>query len=201
MILYSIIICVCMTIIASLNIWLNPQYNDKFWLYIILVVAFTLGAIILDAIVAIVVRKMPEKWFSKDAGIFKTTKPELKFYNFIRVQKWKDHVPELGSFTGFHKNKVSDPFDSQYLARFILEARYGVAIHYLSAPLSFLILLCDYRLYTGGSNIWLTIALPVAIVNAILIILPAFILKYNLPKLLRIYQINLRKQKQKELSQ
>ena len=111
--------------------------------------------------------------------------------------KWKEHVPELGSFTGFHKNQFTNPFDNEYVSRFILEARYGVAIHLFSVPAAFLIILLDWKMYTGQSNIWLTICLPVAIVNAILIVLPAFILKYNLPTLVRIYNNNLEKEKRK----
>lgn len=199
MLIYTIVILFFMTLVSVLNILFNPMYADKWWLYIILVVAFTVLVILLDGVVAFIIRKLPEKWFSQNKGIYKTAKWEMKFYNFLKVQKWKDHVPELGSFTGFHKNKVVDPFDNDYIARFILEARYGVAIHYFSAPASFLILLADYRLYTGQSNIWLTIALPVALVNVVLILLPAFILKYNLPKLVRIYDANLRKaQRNKE---
>ena len=119
----------------------------------------------------------------------------MKFYKFIGVPKWKDYVPELGNFTGFHKNKVVDPFDNEYIGRFILEARYGVAIHLWSVPFSFLVMLCDYNIYLGRmTNIWLTIGLPVAVVNAILIVLPAFILKYNLPKLVHLYERNKRKE-------
>ena len=120
------------------------------------------------------------------------------------MNKWKEHVPELGSFTGFHKNKVANPFDNEYIARFILEARYGVAIHLLSVPFSFLLLLADYNMYTGHPNLILTILLPVAVVNAILIVLPAFILKFNLHRLVKIYDSNIRmeerrKRKEKEL--
>jgi hypothetical protein len=121
----------------------------------------------------------------------------MKFYNFIKVQKSKDYVPELGNFTGFHKNKVANPFDNEYIARFILEARYGIAIHFYSVPVSFLLILLDWKMYIGQSNIWLTIALPVAIINAILIVLPAFVLKHNLPRLLRIYNNNIDLQRRK----
>ena len=183
---------------ATLNIFLNPQYSDKWWAYILFTLAFTVIAIIIDAIVAIIIRKLPEKWFQKDRWFFRTGKAELKFYTFLKVQKWKDVIPELGSFTGFHKNEVARPFDNEYIGRFILEARYGVLIHFLSVPASFLVLLCDYNMYTGPSNIWLTIALPVAVVNAILIVLPAFILKYNLPRLTRIYQNNIELQERKK---
>jgi hypothetical protein len=187
-----------MAVVITLNSFFNPLYQDKWWLYIIFTVAAVIIVILIDALVAIIIRKMPEKWFQKDKGIFRTTERELKFYNFLRVQKWKDHVPELGSFTGFHKNKVTNPFDNEYIARFILEARYGIAIHIYSFPASFLILLLDWKMYTGQSNIWLTIALPVAVINAILIVLPAFVLKLNLPRLLRIYNNNIELKKQKE---
>ena len=197
MVLYLIVIAVSMVITALLNILFNPLYHDQWWLYIIFTVALTVIAILLDALVAIIIRKMPEKYFQKDKGIFRTTDKEMKFYNFIKVQKWKDYVPELGSFTGFHKNKVVNPFDNEYIGRFILEARYGIAIHFYSVPVSFLIILLDWKMYLGQSNIWLTIALPVAIINAILIVLPAFVLKHNLPRLLRIYNNNIDLQRRK----
>lgn len=197
MVLYLIVIAVSMIITALLNILFNPLYHDQWWLYIIFTVALTVIVILLDALVAIIIRKMPEKYFQKDKGIFRTTDKEMKFYNFIKVQKWKDYVPELGSFTGFHKNKVANPFDNEYIGRFILEARYGIAIHFYSVPVSFLIILLDWKMYLGQSNIWLTIALPVAIINAILIVLPAFVLKHNLPRLLRIYNNNIDLQRRK----
>ena len=180
MVLYLIIIGIGVVITSLLNILFNPLYHDQWWLYIIFTVALTIIAILLDALVALIIRKMPEKYFQKD-----------------KVQKWKDYVPELGSFTGFHKNKVANPFDNEYIARFILEARYGIAIHFYSVPVSFLLILLDWKMYIGQSNIWLTIALPVAIINAILIVLPAFVLKHNLPRLLRIYNNNIDLQRRK----
>lgn len=188
--LYSIVIIFCMTLISGMNMIFNPLYQDQPWAYILFTIGFTVMAIVIDGIVAYVIRKMPEKWFEKNKGIFKTGKRELAFYEFLRVKKWKDYVPELGCFTGFHKNKLANPFDNKYIWRFIIESRYGVAIHFYSVPTSFLLLLLDWKMYSGESNIWLTIGLPVAIVNAILIVLPAFILKYNLPRLLRIYDKN-----------
>ena len=197
MVLYLVIIGIGVVITSLLNILFNHLYHDQWWLYIIFTVALTVIAILLDALVALIIRKMPEKYFQKDKGIFRTTEKEMKFYNFIKVQKWKDYVPELGSFTGFHKNKVANPFDNEYIARFILEARYGIAIHFYSVPVSFLLILLDWKMYIGQSNIWLTIALPVAIINAILIVLPAFVLKHNLPRLLRIYNNNIDLQRRK----
>ena len=195
MLIYSLIIVLGGISIALLNIFFNPQFADKPWVYALLTLGLIITVILIDGLVAFLIRRLPEKWFKEEKGILKTTKFELKLYNFLHVSKWKEHVPELGSFTGFHKNKVTNPFDSEYLARFILEARYGAVIHFASVPTSFLVLLLDVWMYTGPSSIWLTIALPVAVVNAILILLPAFVLKYNLPKLQRLYQVSLAKKK------
>ena len=180
---YIFIILIMMGIISGLNIAFNPMYD--WYIYIIAVVAYVIIVIIIDAIVATIIRKMPEKYFDKG---------ELKFYKLIGVKKWKEHVPELGMFTGFRKNKIANPKDSAYLSRYILEACYGIIIHFWSVPASFLIMLLDFKMYTGNSNLWLFVALPVAIVNAVLIVLPAFILKYNLPKLVRLYEISIKKE-------
>lgn len=192
MILYLVIILFSMSLTIGFNIIFNPSYD--FYIYILLTIGFTIASIILDAIVAIVIRKMPERLFDYKKKIFKTSKASYKFYKLIGVKKWKDKVPELGMFTGLRKNKIDNPKDPDYLSRYILEATYGIIIHYLSAPLAFLILLLDFKMYGGESNIWLTIALPVAVVNMVLILLPAFVLKYNLPKLVRLYEISLKRQ-------
>ena len=132
---------------------------------------------------------MPEKYFDYHKKIFNASKKRIKFYESLGVKKWKDKVPELGCFTNFRKNKIASPNDPEYIRRYILEACYGVIIHYVSCPVSFVILLFDIFMYTGKSNMYLTIALPVAITNAILILLPSFVLRYNLPKLIRIYNM------------
>ena len=189
---YIFIILIMMGIISGLNIAFNPMY--EWYIYLIAVVAYVIIVIIIDAIVATVIRKMPEKYFDYHKRVFNTTKSELKFYKLIGVKKWKEHVPELGMFTGFRKNKIANPKDPAYLSRYIIEACYGIIIHFWSVPASFLIMLFDFKMYTGNSNLWLCIAMPVAIVNAILIVLPAFILKYNLPKLVRLYEISIKKE-------
>ena len=97
-------------------------------------------------------------------------------------------------FTNFRKNKIYDPNNPLYLERYILEACYGIMIHYVSVPFSFLVMLCDIYMYNGSSNMYLTIAFPAAIVNAVLIVLPSFVLKNNLPKIVRLYEYKKKKQ-------
>ena len=199
MILYGIIILITTGLTIGLNILFHPG-NEPFYYYIYWTFIFLAGALIVDALTALIIRRcFPEKFVLKKRRIYTTSMNEMKFYRSIKINKWKDKVPELGGFTDFHKNKFDNPNSSEYVLRFIIEARYGALIHIWSCPLSFLILLLDYRIYLGTTNfIFLTIGLPVAIVNAILILLPAFILKNNLYRLDNIYESNLRREKMEQ---
>lgn len=185
-----------MAIISIANIIFNNM--EPWYIYVLYTIALTILVILIDGLVAWIIRSLPERHFDYHKKIFVTTDKQKKFYSLIKVKSWKDKVPELGMFTNFRKNKISDPNNPEYLKRYILEACYGIIIHYVSVPFGFLIMLCDYKMYTGNSIMFLTIALPVAIVNAVLILLPAFILKYNLPKLVRLYEFK-KKQKEREI--
>lgn len=174
-------------IIFLVNLLFNPLF--PWYYYLFSTIIFTVLVILIDGLVALVIRKMPEKYFDYHKKIFNPSKKHLAFYENMGVKRWKEKVPELGCFTNFRKNKIDSPNDPEYIRRYILEACYGVIIHYVSVPFSFVIMIFDIYMYQGKSNIFLTIALPVALVNAVLILLPSFILRYNLPKLIRIYEI------------
>lgn len=191
MILYSIIIVVGTILCALLNIFFNPV-GEPWYIYAAYSVAITLALILIDGLVAAIIRKIPEKYFLKDRKIFQLSERQRKFCDFLGVKKWKEKIPELGGFTNFHKDHVKDPFDIDYVRRFILEARYGVIIHLWSVPFGFLVVLFDFKMYFGQGNIFWTIAIPLALVNAILIVAPAFVLKYNLPKLDKLLRHNTR---------
>lgn len=189
---YLVIILIGMILISGLNIIFNSFLD---WHYIILaIILFVIASVIVDGIVAFIIRRLPYKWLKSESKFFEVSKKELRFYEKIGIKKWKDLVPELGGFTSFHKNKIVDPHNNEYLERFVLEVNYGIVIHLVSFFTSFLILFIDYQMFTT-SIVWLTIGLPVAVINAILIVLPAFILRYNLPRLKMLIRINNRSKK------
>ena len=190
--LYIIIILIGMIIISGLNILFNSSLT---WHYIVIAtILFVIASIVIDGVVAFIVRRLPYKWLRSESKFFEVSKKELGFYDKIGIKKWKDKVPELGGFTSFHKDKIVDPHNNEYLEKFVLEVNYGIIIHIVSFFTSFLIIFIDYKMFSG-SNVWLTIALPVSFVNAVLIILPAFILRYNLPRLKLLIKINNRSKK------
>lgn len=177
MIIYSVIISITLIIVYLLNLLrgcTDILYILK-WTSIDILVVF-----IIDAIIAFVIRRLPEKWFDYKYKVFKIFKWERKFYEAIKIKKWKDKIPELGQLTNFKKNKVREPKNSEYLLRYLMECVYGETIHFLSIILGFLILLINPKccLYFG---------LPIAIANGIISYLSFAILRYNRPKLTILY--------------
>lgn len=177
MIIYSVIISITLIIVYLLNLLrgcTDILYILK-WTSIDILVVF-----IIDAIIAFVIRRLPEKWFDYKYKAFKIFKWERKFYEAIKIKKWKDKIPELGQLTNFKKNKVIEPKNSEYLLRYLMECVYGETIHFLSIILGFLILLINPKccLYFG---------LPIAIANGIISYLSFAILRYNRPKLTILY--------------
>ena len=188
MITYLIIIGISSILIAGVNIIFNPS-NIAFYWYIVATIAYVIATILIDGLFAGLIRKMPERWFDHNKKLFVLTKREKKFYEAIGIKRWKSKVPDLGQFTNFQKGKIAEPRSNEYLKRYMLEAAYGIAIHYFSTPLGFLLMLIPI----GNTTLYLTVCLPIAIINIVLSILPAFTLKYNLAKLRILYERNERR--------
>lgn len=160
--------------------------------YLLITVLGVVAVFAIDGLLAFVIRRLPEKWFLPEARMFSVGKREKKFYRKTKIITWKKYVPEWGCFTGFHKDKMRAPNDSTYIGRFLLESNYGVAGHLAGALFGFLILPIPL-LPT------LSIALPIAVINMILSILPTMILRFNTPSLRGLYRKALEREKRKTL--
>ena len=77
MITYLIIILICSTVVAIVNIITNPSQIGFYW-YIIALIAYIILAVIIDGIVAFIIRKLPERWFDENKKIFTLSKKEKK---------------------------------------------------------------------------------------------------------------------------
>ena len=177
-----------MAIICVFNALVPVVLGLNVWQIILITCLYTLSAIAVDGIIAFIVRYLfPKKWFTEERGGFAAGKKRARFYEKLGIKRWKDLVVELGFFTGFSKSKIEDANSSAYVARYIREANYGVVIHIVSVFLGFVLLLFKFK-YS------LTFALPVALVNAFLNLLPYFILRYNLRKLHVLYKYNKKKE-------
>lgn len=148
------------------------------------VVLSTVAAIVVDGIFATIVRWiLPKKWFTIDKTNFVAGRKECKFYEAIGIKKWKDLIIELGFFTNFRKNKIAEPNNNEYVERYIMEANYGIVVHICCMIFGFLVILIYPSLY-------LSVGIPVSVVNLVLNFMPVACLRYNLTKLHKIYRIN-----------
>lgn len=171
----------------ALIVFFNSFFYAPMWHLILATVCFTLIVIAIDGLIAFIVRwLLPQRWFSHEKTFFIVRKKEKVFYEKIKIKKWKDLVPEWGSLTGFRKNKIREPNNNDYVIRYIVEANYGLTLHFFSifAGIALLFIYPPFDL---------NVALPVAIVNAILNFMPFAILRYNLSKLHVLYKFNLKK--------
>ena len=149
----------------------------------------TVFVMIVDGLTATICRLLPARCANSEKKFFIVSAKEKKFYEKLKIRKWKDKIPEIGQFTGFRKNKIADPKSVEYLNRFLLEACYGEIGHIASCITSFLILLL-FPLY----DLWLAVAIPVATVSLLMNLPSLFILRYNSYKLRILRDSNLKKQ-------
>ena len=186
MILYLLIIFGCSLIVAaSVALWSGQNFILLFGLVAIGVVF----EILVDGLVATIARLMPAKFADHTKKIYQVSAKEKKFYEKLKIRLWKDKIPEIGHFTGFRKNKLTDPQSVEYVERFLLESCYGELGHFFSLFLGFTVLLL-YPL----SDVWFALAIPVAIVNFFLNLPSLLVLRYNSYKLSVLRKSLLKKQ-------
>lgn len=159
-----------------------------------LTVLATAAVVVLDAVTATVSRLLPARWLPENAKVFCVGAKEKRFYEKLRIRKWKDKIPEIGHFTGFRKNELGDTKSLAYIERFLLESRYGEVGHFVSCIVGFLIVIP----FPFLPAYWWAVAVPVAIINAFLNLPSLFILRYNSYKLAILYQSTKKKQDREE---
>ncbi len=89
MILYLSVIFIVAAIIAVLNILLTSY---TWWVIVLLVMSATILQFVFDGMFAIIINKLPSKWFSKNKRCFQVSKREQRFYEKVGIRKWKDRV-------------------------------------------------------------------------------------------------------------
>ncbi len=179
---YFLVISLSSLAIAAGNFAAGDLHSlARFLTLLLFTVLGVIAVIAVDGLFAFIVRRMPERWFAPEARLFSVSDREKRFYRRTRINTWKQYVPEWGCFTGFHKDRVRDPSSSAYIGRFLLESNYGVMGHLVGVFAGFAILLLPFLAP-------LTMALPIAVINAILNLLPTAILRANTPGLRAMYR-------------
>lgn len=184
--MYYLFIPLCMAAIAVGNILFSaPVLGFTAWQVIAAVLSHVAAVIIIDGVTAFTVRWiLPKKLFTGIKKVYAADVRERRVWEFFGVKKWKEKIPELGFFAAFRKNKIADPKNNEYVSRYITEANCGVAVHFAGIVCGFAII------FLMPLNRCLCFGIPVAVVNAVYNGLSLIILRYNLPKLHKLYRIN-----------
>lgn len=176
--LYFAIIGGGLTLIAIINILLG--FVSPLWV-LFWVAILTISCGLIDGICALFVHLLPNKLFEPHKKAFNVSERKLKFYQKLGVRKWKEHVPDLGQFANFKKNKIDQPFNVKYMHKFLVENCYGDMIHLVSAFMGFFIVIFP------PIDLAFSIALPIALINFVINYMPVIIQRFNRPKLMSIY--------------
>lgn len=191
----TILVSMILIVIGNSVFSLPIEFTNVLWLALETTI-YTACVIAVDGIFAFVIRHMtPMKWYKPGKRFFKVSRKEKSFYNAIKIKRWKDKVPELGSSTtGFTKSEFKSSSDPKYLERFIIETNYGTIVHLANALFGFLIMFipCYLLPYSHGFSVWF----PVFMVNFVLSLLPVCILRYTNYTLQRLYDKSLKKSAQ-----
>ena len=172
--LYLSVIGVAMALISIVNI----ACGTAPWYYVVIATVWcTALQFALDGALAILIKKLPDGWFGVENPLYRVSDREKLLYKKLKVRRWKDKVWELGGVGGFSKKNLKEPENADYIEQFIIECNKGVLIHRLSYPIGFLAML------TLRGVCAFTVALPVAVVNLFLNVLPTLALRYNTPML------------------
>lgn len=183
--MYLSIIGVTMLIVSALNI----AFDVASWYYVVLAVVWCVVAqFAVDGLIAIIIKLTPDRWYGVDNPRYNVSERETELYKKLNVRRWKDKVWELGGVGGFSKKALLEPDSPEYIEKFIIECNKGVLTHRLAYPVGVIVMLSLFNVCS------FTIALPCAIVNLFLNVLPTIVLRYNTPKLKTLLKRLKRKQ-------
>ena len=183
---YLIVILGGPAVLAAIAVFacdMSPAFAF-FAAYITMLIAFCI-----DAVVALIVRYlMPKRWMDGRLRFWRVHKNERRIYVRLGIRRWKDKIPETGGLlVGFSKKHVAAPKDPAYLLKFLSETCYAECMHALSVIAGFAVIPLSFSALLPFSEHLLVFGLPVALVNAILHILPILVQRYVRPFLLRAY--------------
>ncbi len=186
--LYIIIVAVALVAILLFNCLALSMgiVNALFDIGIVLI-----GVCAVDVLLAWMIHSIPEKKINPFKDKYAMYSWEKKLYKILKIRLWKDKIPETGGkLCNFAKDKVYNMEDNAYVLKFLRETCYAEIMHFYSAFLGFWVLL-------AVPYVW-TIALPIAVVNAFLQILPVMVQRYNRARLILLYRRNEKNTKLKE---
>lgn len=144
--------------------------------------AFTTFAGVMCGVTLIIARPLTKKFFNPNSKLLHVSKTEINFYKKIKLEQWKDIVPDFGKLVGFKKKiDFSQSKNSKFYERFLYENVNAEILHgfdILLSPIAFCFL---------NPKFYPTIGLCGMAMVFILNIFPVILQRYLRPRLQRLY--------------
>lgn len=189
---YFILLAVLLSSLLVINLIIS--FSWKTLLYYFITMVLVPGV---TFILAFLFGKFPRSFYNPFKKMFKVHKWETRFYEFCGVKKYKERIPEMGKqFSGFEKSKIDKPNDPEYLYLFLTENTKGSFLHAISIIWGFVSMVPLY--FILGLNLFLLMALPALLINTFYHFLPLSTLRYLRPKLIKLYNIVLKKEERRK---
>ncbi|MCL2255472.1 MAG: hypothetical protein FWC11_01270 [Firmicutes bacterium] len=187
---------------AVAAIFVAPWLEFSWYNAIFSVLGFSAIIVAFDFGIAIILRLVPFHLYAPPFIPFRPFKNERKFWRKTGIRKWKVIVPDLmKTLKVFDKTNLKHTDDPDYMFKFLCEMGYAEMMHILSAIAGFAVLFVPIgwavrgAVYIGSPDeVVLSLAqaavfaVPLAVFNFVLNILPIFVQRYNRPVVLKLYQ-------------
>ena len=189
MLLYGIIIFTGIQLSIILTLLNHPSSNFlagdlAIWLIISI---FICG--LSSGVICIITRILPKSVFDPHRRRYKTFGFEVGLYRILRVKRWKGIIPDLGKLSGLEKSKLTEPNNPDYMKKFLQENCIAESLHFFSMVSGLLVFI-----FIPAKFFW-SVGMIIFLTNTILHVMPVFVQRYLRPKMVKVYDRLIEKQK------
>jgi len=121
------------------------------------VLTILLFLILVNGVLALLIRALPEKIFYESRPFYKIMTWEKRFYIWLGVHKWKKYLPQAGSMTRFSRKQLPKRIDAAYVERFIWETCCSMLGHFIMAFVGLLAPMLIYLPWVYKNTTWLAL--------------------------------------------
>ncbi len=156
--------------------------------------AFTTFSGCLCAGIMLIARYVTKIKFDPNNKFFQIPKWEQRFYEKIKIDKWKSLIPDFGKIVNFKKKiDFSQAKNKEFYHRFIYENINASILHFTD------ILLTPFFFFFLHKEFYITIGLCGMLLITISNLMPVMLQRYLRPRFIRIYN-KLKKHEERSLN-
>ena len=188
---YWFCVCVCVFMTLFVNMLFDFSFKTflDFWIVLLIIIAPTIISHFIEKI-------YPKHWHDRNKKIFKERPFEKKFFENIKIKKWKDKIPQMLNIKNIDEAKIStDVRDVEYLNFFVDETCRAELYH-------FGFILAGMVCWFFVPNVLkIKFGIPILIFWTFFNMLSVLVQRYNRPRLLSLLNRASKKKEKEVVSQ